>query len=97
VQLTDNGVGRREAGRNRWSGEQGGAGMDARRNAGETIGEESLHRSKGMDITSRRIQEYNGESPLQSLTITDLYDGDQQAAGTSIELRIRRKGYDGNG
>ena len=79
VQLIDNGVGRREAGRNRWSGR------------------EELHRSKGIDITNRRIQEYNRDKSVRSLTITDLYDGYGQAAGTRIELRIRRKDADRNG
>lgn len=97
VQLIDNGIGRREAGRNRWTSEQESIGMEAKRNGGETIGDGRPHRSKGMDITSRRIKEYNGEGIMNSFVITDLYDVDQQAMGTRIELRIRRKGQVRNG
>ncbi len=86
-----NPFGRWEAERNRWTGEQESVGIEAKRNAGETIGEGELHRSKGMDITSSRIKEYNGEGDMNSFVITDLYDVDQQATDTRIELRIRRR------
>ncbi|MBS1564853.1 MAG: histidine kinase, partial [Bacteroidetes bacterium] len=51
------------------------------------------HPSRGIGITSRRMDEYNGHSP--SITITDLHDINGRPAGTQVRLRIRRKTQSG--
>jgi anti-sigma regulatory factor (Ser/Thr protein kinase) len=46
--------------------------------------------SKGIDITSRRIKEYNSGPDSAFIDITDLYDSEGLPAGTMVTLRIRR-------
>ena len=52
---------------------------------------EAAHPSKGMDITGRRIHEYNHAPGIIAVTVTDLYDAHQQPAGTKVVLYIKRK------
>jgi hypothetical protein len=47
--------------------------------------------SKGMDITGRRIKEYNQLRGISAIEIIDLYDSAQQPAGTKVILHIKRK------
>ncbi|HEY4148275.1 MAG TPA: histidine kinase [Chitinophagaceae bacterium] len=47
--------------------------------------------SRGMDITGRRLQEYNRVKDGVFIGITDLYDAAGAPAGTSVVLRIQRK------
>jgi hypothetical protein len=46
--------------------------------------------SKGMDITERRIKEYNHTRGLVAIEIIDLCNTAQQPAGTKVVLRIKR-------
>jgi len=46
--------------------------------------------SKGIDITRRRIKEYNSIPAAAFIDITDLCDPDGQPAGTRVTLQIRR-------
>jgi len=46
--------------------------------------------SKGMDITERRIKEYNHTKGIVAIEIKDLYDASRQPAGTKVVLRIKR-------
>ena len=46
--------------------------------------------SKGMDITERRIKEYNHTKGIVAIEIKDLYDTSRQPAGTRLVLRIKR-------
>ncbi len=47
--------------------------------------------SRGMDITGRRLQEYNRIKDTVFIHVTDRYDTAGQPAGTSVLLRIKRK------
>jgi two-component sensor histidine kinase len=47
--------------------------------------------SKGMEITGRRIKEYNRLRGISAIDIIDLYDDAQQPAGTKVILHIKRK------
>ncbi len=44
-----------------------------------------------MDITGRRLQEYNRVKDGVFIEIIDLYDAAGAPAGTSVVLRIQRK------
>ena len=47
--------------------------------------------SKGIDITGRRLKEYNRSPGPVLIAIKDLYDADRRPAGTEVTLRIMRK------
>ena len=51
----------------------------------------TMNVSKGIDLTGRRIKEYNQEAEPLFISITDLYDTDRRPAGTEVALKIKRK------
>jgi LytS/YehU family sensor histidine kinase len=77
VEIVDNGIGREQAARNNGAW---GTGAGPAMPAGKT--------SKGMEITGRRIREFNGEEH-PSMVVTDLYE-EGHPAGTRVVLRLRR-------
>lgn len=78
VEIVDNGIGRAAAAK-ATGGLERGTGAH----------EPGPRTSKGMEITGRRIREFNDEKEA-SVTITDLYDEQQQPAGTKVVVRLRR-------
>lgn len=77
VEIVDNGIGREQAARYNGAWD---AGAGPGKSAGKT--------SKGMEITGRRIREFNGEKD-PSMVVTDLYE-EGHPAGTRVVLRLRR-------
>jgi len=51
-----------------------------------------LHQSKGIDITRKRLFDYNSDSTVMPVEFTDLYDTTGAPGGTLVILRIKRKG-----
>ena len=50
-----------------------------------------LHQSKGIEITLRRLMDFNGDNSIPPITFVDLYDDDSNPAGTCVTVHIKRK------
>ena len=50
-----------------------------------------IHLSKGLEITRRRLIDFNGSSNVSPFVFTDLFDENDKPCGTTVTLHIRRK------
>lgn len=51
----------------------------------------NLHQSKAIDITRKRLQDFNEDDRLDPIVFYDLYDTRQNPTGTKVLLYIKRK------
>jgi ligand-binding sensor domain-containing protein len=51
----------------------------------------ALHQSKGIDITRKRLIDFNEDDLVAPIAFFDLYDKKNRPAGTSVTVRIKRK------
>jgi len=51
-----------------------------------------LHESKAIDITRRRLLDFNENDLTLPIEFVDLYDSENKATGTKVIVRIKRKG-----
>lgn len=51
-----------------------------------------LHQSKGINITRKRLNDFNEDDSVSPIEFLDLYDDDNTASGTCVIVRIKRKG-----
>lgn len=49
------------------------------------------HQSKGIDITRKRLIDFNENSFVSPIEFIDLYDSENNSCGTSVTLHIKRK------
>ncbi len=59
--------------------------------AASNIKQLPYHESKGLSISIKRMQAFNQEPGKDFIQITDLFDQNQQPAGTRVSIRINRK------
>lgn len=52
----------------------------------------ALHQSKGIDITRKRLIDFNENDLVSPIEFYDLYDAEDNAFGTRVTVRIKRKG-----
>lgn len=50
-----------------------------------------LHQSKGIDITRKRLIDFNEDAIIVPIEFFDLYDSQKQPCGTQVTIRIKRK------
>jgi LytS/YehU family sensor histidine kinase len=50
-----------------------------------------IHLSKGIEITRKRLIDFNGNSIVTPFEFTDLFDENKKACGTMVSLHIKRK------
>ncbi|MEP6681970.1 MAG: histidine kinase [Parafilimonas sp.] len=51
----------------------------------------TLHRSKGIDITRKRLIDFNEDASVVPIEFFDLYDEKQNPSGTRVTVHIKRK------
>jgi LytS/YehU family sensor histidine kinase len=51
----------------------------------------AIYQSKGIDITGKRLIDYNEDSLVAPIEIFDLYDDKKNPEGTCVTVRIKRK------
>jgi ligand-binding sensor domain-containing protein len=51
----------------------------------------AIHKSKGIDITVKRLIDFNGDDQVIPVEFFDLYDDKKKVAGTLVIVRIKRK------
>ncbi|HEY2582980.1 MAG TPA: hypothetical protein VGI43_14290 [Mucilaginibacter sp.] len=51
----------------------------------------ALHKSKAIDITRKRLLDFNEDNLITPIDFFDLYDQHQKPSGTKVILNIRRK------
>ena len=51
-----------------------------------------LHQSKAIEITRKRLIDFNEDDSVSPIEFIDLYDDDSNSCGTSVIVRIKRKG-----
>lgn len=51
----------------------------------------SVHQSKAIEITRKRIMDFNNDHSVDPIEFVDLYDDEQMASGTKIKLKLKRK------
>lgn len=51
----------------------------------------AVHQSKGIDITRKRLIDYNEDDVISPIEFFDLYDDDKNPCGTHVTVRIKRK------
>jgi sensor histidine kinase YesM len=49
------------------------------------------HQSKGIDITRKRLIDFNEDNSVLPIEFSDLYDLENNSCGTSVTLHIKRK------
>jgi len=52
---------------------------------------EMLHQSKAIEITRKRLIDFNDDDSVSPIEFFDLYDNDNMPAGTHVTVRIKRK------
>jgi len=52
----------------------------------------ALHLSKAIDITRKRLIDFNEDDSVSPIEFLDLYDSENNASGTMVIVRIKRKG-----
>jgi len=63
-----------------------------RKKAGEwNSNSTSIHQSKGIDITQKRLIDYNENDSIIPIEFFDLYDNGGKSTGTRVIVRIKRK------
>ena len=50
-----------------------------------------IHLSKGIEITRKRLIDFNGEANIVPFEFTDLFDENNNPCGTTVKLHIKRK------
>ena len=50
-----------------------------------------LHQSKGIEITRKRLIDFNEDNGVAPIAFFDLYDAEQNPSGTRVLIRIKRK------
>jgi sensor histidine kinase YesM len=50
-----------------------------------------LHQSKAIDITRKRLVNFNDDEVTPPIEFFDLFDGEEKDSGTSVCIRIKRK------
>lgn len=50
-----------------------------------------LHESKALDITMKRLTDFNNDTSVPPIEFFDLYDGEKKPSGTRVVVRIKRK------
>jgi hypothetical protein len=50
-----------------------------------------LHQSKGIEITRKRLVDFNDDETVTPIEFTDLYDEGKKPTGTQVTVRIKRK------
>jgi len=51
----------------------------------------AIHRSKGIDITRKRLIDFNEDELVSPIEFFDLYDDKKKPAGTRVTVRVKRK------
>ena len=51
----------------------------------------AFHQSKGIDITYKRLIDFNENASVVPIEFFDLYDAEKNASGTRVTVRIKRK------
>jgi len=51
----------------------------------------AVHQSKGIDITRKRLKDYNDDDLVIPIEFFDLYDDKKNPAGTLVTVRVKRK------
>jgi len=51
----------------------------------------TLHESKALDITRKRLGDFNDDISVPSIEFFDLYDSEKNSSGTRVIVRIKRK------
>jgi ligand-binding sensor domain-containing protein len=51
----------------------------------------AVHQSKGIDITKKRLIDFNEDDLVPPIEFIDLYDHNKKPAGTQVTVRIKRK------
>jgi ligand-binding sensor domain-containing protein len=51
----------------------------------------AIHQSKGIDITRKRLIDFNEDGLVAPIEFLDLYDDKKNSAGTQVTVRIKRK------
>ncbi|HEY5367687.1 MAG TPA: hypothetical protein VIJ75_01745 [Hanamia sp.] len=49
------------------------------------------HQSKAIEITRKRLIDFNEDNSVSPIEFIDLYDSENNACGTHVTLRIKRK------
>lgn len=52
----------------------------------------ALHQSKAIDITRKRLADFNEDDSATPIEFVDLYDSENKAAGTKVIVHIKQKG-----
>ena len=50
-----------------------------------------LHQSKGIDITRKRLIDFNEDDSVSPIEFIDLYDDENNASGTRVTVHVKRK------
>ncbi len=50
-----------------------------------------LHQSKGLDITRKRLIDFNNDNSVAPIEFFDVHDAEKNTAGTRVAVRIKRK------
>lgn len=50
-----------------------------------------IHLSKGIEITRKRLIDFNGDTKVVPYEFTDLFDENNNPCGTTVKLHIKRK------
>jgi hypothetical protein len=51
----------------------------------------AMHQSKGIDMTRKRLIDFNEDDSVAPIEFIDLYDDEKNLAGTQVIVRIKRK------